>query len=332
MILDEKILISGVTGAVGKELATFLAANNEVWGISRFANRTRSDWGAVWDSREDASRAELESAGIITRSVDLAVGDFSSLPSDFTYVLHLAWMRSDLAHLEDALRTNVEGPGLLLAHCRKAKAALVMSGMGIYTGNPDPWHPYTETDPIGRGATAYAPTSPACKLGVESVARYCARAFELPVVITRLNTFMGTAVSFPGLHIRAVLDGTTMTAPHDPNPHSPIHVDDMKDHLEALLDAASTPAFVTNWCGDEIVTAQQWVEQASALSRRDATITVNEPPPGSPTGTVADPTRRLSVTGPCRTVFNESFERLYRDIVAATSLTDGTAGRQSAGG
>ena len=51
-------------------------------------------------------------------------------------------MRADLAHLQDAIRTNVEGPGLLLQHCRKAKAALVMLGMGVYSGNDDPWHAY----------------------------------------------------------------------------------------------------------------------------------------------------------------------------------------------
>ena len=30
-------------------------------------------------------------------------------------------------------------------------------------------HKYTETDPIGRGATAYAETSPASKLGLDAV-------------------------------------------------------------------------------------------------------------------------------------------------------------------
>ena len=42
----------------------------------------------------------------------------ANLPDDFTYVLHLAWLRADLVHLEDAFRANVEGAGLVLQHCR----------------------------------------------------------------------------------------------------------------------------------------------------------------------------------------------------------------------
>jgi nucleoside-diphosphate-sugar epimerase len=304
VISDEKVLVTGVTGSVGRELALHLAQDNEVWGVARFA--------------DPAARTELEDAGITTRPVDLGVGDFSELPSDFTYVLHLAWLRADLAHLEDALRTNVEGAGLLLQHCREAKAALVMSGMGVYTGNADPWHAYTETDPIGRGATAYAPTSPASKLGVEAVARFCARAFELPVVLARLNTFMGTTATFPAMHIAAVHEGRRMVAPHDPNPHTPIHVDDLKAQLPALLDAAATPALVVNWCGDETVTAQQWVAEASRLSGKEGELVVQVPDPGSPTGTVADPTRRQAITGPCTTDFWASFRSLHATITGGT--------------
>jgi nucleoside-diphosphate-sugar epimerase len=325
MISGEKILITGVTGIVAQPLATFLAENNEVWGLARFgADRKKEEFSAVASEsvRALSTRESLEAAGITTRAIDLGSGDLYALPDDFTYVLHLAWMRADLAHLQDAIRTNVEGPGLLLQHCRRAKAALVMSGMGIYTASDDPWHAYNEDDPMGRGATAYAPTSPASKLGVESVARFCARAFDLPVVITRLNTFMGTPASFPGMHITAVLEGQTMVAPCDPNPHSPIHMDDMKDQLEALLDAASTPAFITNWCGDDVVTAQQWMSDAAAWSGKEASLTV-QTVPGSPAGTLADPTRRQSITGPCKTSFPEAYRQLYDTMTS--SKTAGSA-------
>jgi nucleoside-diphosphate-sugar epimerase len=327
VISGEKILISGVSGTVAQPLATYLARENEVWGISRFAGdadhqKEAYDPLTAPTLRALSTRETLETAGITTRAVDLGAGEFDDLPDDFTYVLHLAWMRADLAHLQDAIRTNVEGAGLLLQHCRNAKAALVMSGMGIYSASDDPWHAYTETDPIGRGATAYAPTSPASKLGVEAVARFCARAFDLPVVITRLNTFMGVPASFPGMHIRAVLEGQTMVAPFDPNPHSPIHFEDMRDQLEPLLDAASTTALITNWCGDDDVTAQEWVAQAAALSGKEGSIRVQEAP-GSPAGTRADPTRRRSITGPCRTNFADSFRRLYEEMTAPTTEGDG---------
>jgi nucleoside-diphosphate-sugar epimerase len=296
MIAGEKILVTGVSGMVARPLALRLAADNEVWGIARFA--------------DPVARRQLEDAGITTRAVDLGAGMPEDVPDDFTYVLHLAWTRADLSQLEASLRTNVEGAGLVLKHCRKAKAALVMSGMGVYSPSTDPWHAYSETDPIGRAATAYAPTSPASKLGLEAVARFCARAFDLPTVITRLNTFMGSPESFPGMHITAVLEGRSITAPFDPNPHNPIHMDDMAWQVEALLDAASTTACITNWCGDDVTTAQQWVDMASEWSGRKGVLEVREVP-CSPPGALADPTKRRAITGPCRTTFADAYRTLY---------------------
>ena len=334
MISDEKILITGVSGIVAQPLARRLAADNEVWGVARFAEPDQRDVEQYSQPtggeprRGLTTRESLQAAGVTTRAIDLGSGEFGDLPDDFTYVLHLAWMRADLAHLEAALRTNVEGPGLLLQHCRKAKAALVMSGMGIYSPSDDPWHAYTESDPIGRGATAYAPTSPASKLGVEAVARYCARAFDLPIVITRLNTFFGGASSFPGMHVAAVLEGTPMSAPADPNPHTPIHADDMFDQLEPLLDAAANPALITNWCGDDDITAQQWTAMAAEWSGKRGEIVARHVP-GSPAGTRADPTRRRSITGPCKVELSTAYRQLYESMTASpikpSPIEEGTA-------
>jgi nucleoside-diphosphate-sugar epimerase len=319
VISGERILITGVTGTIGSALALHLAAENEVWGVARFADastKAKEQFHAVATpapTNEASPLEQLDEAGVTLRAVDLAAGDFSALPDNFTYVVHLAWMRADLTQLEDALRANVEGAGLVLQHCRRAKAALVMSGMGIYSANDDPWWRYSESDPIGRGATAYAPTSPACKLGLESVARFCARAFDLPVVITRLNTLTGLPASFPAMHIDAVMHGRTLVAPSDPTPHSPIHIDDMKWMLEPLLDAASTTPSITNWCGDDLTTVQDWVRDASAWSGHPGLLEVH-PVAGSPAGAAADPSRRRSITGPCRTSFTETFGALFTEL------------------
>jgi nucleoside-diphosphate-sugar epimerase len=305
MLNGQRILVTGVTGVGPFPIARKLAKDNEVWGVARF--------------NDPAKRAEVEAAGIRAVAVDLAAGDLSALPGHFDYVLHFAWWRGPLAQLHEAIRINVEGAGFVLQHCRTAKAALVVSGMGVYSGKDDPWHLYSEDDPMGRGATAYAETSPTCKVGLEAVARYCARAFNLPVTIARLNTVFGLPDAYHGGMIRRALDGEGMTAPCDPNPHSPIHNDDMADQIEALLDAAATPALITNWCGDELITTQDAARQIEALTGRPLPVTVRSFP-GAPTGTAADPTRRRSITGPCKVPFAPALEQLARQMMTGRGL------------
>ena len=38
MISGERILVTGVTGTIGSALALHLAAENDVWGVARFAD------------------------------------------------------------------------------------------------------------------------------------------------------------------------------------------------------------------------------------------------------------------------------------------------------
>lgn len=301
MLSGEKILITGVSGVGPFPIARMLAQNNEVWGVARFG--------------DPATRRYVEGAGITTRSIDLASGDMGDLPRDFTHLLHFAWWRAPLAHLNEAIRMNVEGAGFVLEHCRSAKSALIISGMGVYGANTDPWHAYSETDPIGRGATAYAETSPVCKVGLEAVARFCARSFNLKVTIARLNTVFGLDGTYHAHMIRSAMAGTGFSVPCDPNPHSPIHTQDMQDQLEALLGEAGTPALITNWCGDEMITTQDAAAQVEAMTGRPLPLTVR-PFPGAPTGTAADPTRRLSITGPCKVKFKPAYQALYDHIVA----------------
>ena len=76
MLSGEKILITGAAGIIGLPLAEWLARDNEVWGLAASAGAT--------------ALAEVESAGVIPYRSDLEKADFSELPDDFTYVIHLA--------------------------------------------------------------------------------------------------------------------------------------------------------------------------------------------------------------------------------------------------
>lgn len=304
MISGEKVLVTGVHGAVALPLARALAAANDVWGAARFS--------------DPALRSKIEAIGIKTVAVDLGSGAFDELPDDFTYVLHLAYFRGGNDGFEESFRTNAEGTGLVLQHCRRAKAALVMSSHVVYTPGDDPWHAHREDEPVGGMRAPWAATAPSAKVAEESVARFCARAFDLPVTIARLNTVYGPDPRYlPSMNARSIAKGEPVVVRGDPCAHSPIHVDDMSWQLEPLLEAASVPATIVNWCGDTVVTAHEWCDIAAAVAGNEAEVTVRTVP-GAPCQNVGDPARRAAITGPCRVTFDEGYRRALRDLQART--------------
>lgn len=291
----EKILITGAAGQIGFPLASYLARTNEVWGLGRFSDGSASD--------------RLASAGIRPHRCDLEEGDLSGLPQDFTYVLHLAALMVGTDY-DRALRVNAEGTGLLLEHCRRAKAALVMSTHSVYKPQPDPWHRFVETDALGDANASFTPTYSISKIGQEAVARFCARAFGLPVVIARMNASYGPNGGLPAYHMDTVAQGKPVTTRWDPCLYSPIHEDDINEQAAAILGAASVPATVVNWAGDEAVSVQEWAAFMGVLAGREAEVVVKEEP-GTLRGSVADVTKRRSITGGCRVGWREGLKRTW---------------------
>lgn len=283
MLTDEKILVTGPAGRIAYALTAALARDNEVWGIARFGDAEQ--------------RREVDALGVRTVPVDLYDADFSELPDDFTYVLHIAVA---LEHDYDrALRVNAEGTGMLLAHCRTAKAALVMSTASVYRPVRDPRYAYCETDALGDPLThPSAPAYPVSKIAQEAVARYCSRAFELPVTIARMNAAYGPRGGLPLMHVESLLAGQPVVTRSEACAYTPIHTDDIVAQVQPLLDAAAVPATIVNWGGDEVVTVQEWTTYAAELLGRPASVIVEEIP-GGPGGMVTDNRRRLDLTGPC---------------------------------
>jgi len=279
-----KILVTGAAGQIGFPLATHLAAEHEVWGVARFSSPTDRD--------------RLESAGIRTRRVDLAAGEFNGLPDDFTHVVHLAADQSD--DYDRALRTNAEGTGLLLHHCRNALAALVMSTHSVYKPNDDPDHVFQEDDPLGDSFATHAPSYAISKIAEEGVARTLARILGLPITIARMNASYGANGGLPAYHIDAVLAGRPVTTRSDPYRYSLIHQDDINAQVLPLLGAASVPATIVNWCGDEPASVQDYCAYAAELAGLPAPTVNVARDPNTLRGSVASNQRRLAITGPCR--------------------------------
>ena len=296
MLADEKILVTGPAGQIAFPMASYLAKDNEVWGIARFGT--------------EGSRERVELAGVRTVVCDLVSGDFTGVPDDFTYVVHLAAFQGPGLDYDEAIRVNAEGTGLLLAHCRRAKAVLVMSTHSVYKPDDNYQHVFRETDPLGDVNATHSATYSVSKIAEEAVARYCARALELPTVITRMNAAYGANGGLPVLHMDAIVAGEAVVTRWDPCLYMPIHQDDINAQTESLLAAATVPATIVNWAGDEVVSVQQWCGYVGELAEVQPEVVVTEMP-GTLRGSVADVSKRMGITGPCQVGWKDGMRRAF---------------------
>ena len=290
MIEGKRVLITGPAGQVARPITRALAAANDVIGIARF--------------RDPDSRAELEALGVTCIPVDLASGEFGDVPDDVDYVLNLAVVKSNRWEVD--LRGNAEAVGLLMAHCRSAAAFLHCSSTGVY--QPAGAHLLAETDPLGDNHRVILPTYSISKIAAEAVVRTEARQLGLPTTIARLNVPYGDNGGWPLFHLEMVLAGHPVPVhPDRPNLFNPIHEDDILASLPALLLAASVPATIVNWGGDQQVSVEDWVTEMAALVGREATFDVTEATIGSVT---TDNQRRLELVGRTTVDWHDGMRRM----------------------
>jgi UDP-glucuronate 4-epimerase len=254
-----KILITGPTGQVAAPIARALAADNEVWGIARFT--------------DTAAREGLEQAGIRCHPVNLAAGDFSGVPTDFDYVLNLAVAKS--GRWDKDLAANAESVGLLMAHCREARAFLHASSAAVY--DPPDDEPRTERAALGDNHKSLFPTYSISKIAGEVVARSMARVLGLPTIVARLNVPYGDNGGWPFYQMEMMLAGVPIPVPPGgPARYNPIHEDDVIATLPKLLEAASVPATTVNWCGEQTVSLQEWCTYIGSLIGREPVFELSE--------------------------------------------------------
>ncbi|MAA86768.1 MAG: epimerase [Haliea sp.] len=297
MLKDQKILLTGAAGQIAFPLGQFLAANNEVWAVARFS--------------EPGSRERCEQAGMITRTVDLATGDFGDLPQNFDYVLHFAVFQLAGLNYDYALQVNAEGTALLMEHCRSAKACLVMSTCAVYALHPDPRHAFRESDPLGDSQQPYSPTYAISKIAQEAVARSCARLYNLPTTIARMNVSYSANGGLPAYHLDAIMQNEDIVLPTGGEAwYTCIHQDDINRQVESLLAVASVPATVVNWSGDEAVDVRTWCEYFGELAGRE--VRFREDDSQSIPSRVSDNQRRIELIGPCSIGWREGFAAMAR--------------------
>ncbi|WP_406211088.1 NAD(P)-dependent oxidoreductase [Kitasatospora sp. NBC_01560] len=296
-----KILITGGTGQVARPVAEALAERNEVWCIGRF--------GTPGVERELAAR------GITTRQWDMADGaDLAGagLPTDFTHVLHSAVHRGEDGDFNAAAEINAVAAGRLMTHCRTAEAFLHVSTGALYKRQTLE-HAYTEDDPVD-GSAEWLPAYPAGKLAAEGAVRAFARVLGLPTTIARLNIAYGPGSygGVPMLYFREMLAGRPIAVPLEgQNWFSPLHTDDLVAQVPPLWAAASVPATVVNWGGDQSVGITDCIRHLEELTG----VTAHLVPSEVTRETYRfDPALRRRLTGPCTVDWRDGIERTLREL------------------
>jgi len=287
---DAKILVTGATGQVALPVAVALAADNDVVALARFTDA--------------AKRARLEAAGVSCVSVDLARGSLDGVPKDVDFVCNFAVVKSNKWDLDIA--GNAEAAGLLLAHCRSARAFLHCSSTGVYEAHDG--GPQRETDPLGDNHRVMMPTYSISKIAAEAVVRATCRIFDVPAIIARLNVPYGDEGGWPAFHLALVRAGRAVPVhPNAPSNFNPIHEDDIIATLPALLEHATVPATIVNWGGDETVSIEEWTAYLAELTGTHARFESTVDTIG---GIPTDNSKRLALAGPTHVHWKDGMRRM----------------------
>jgi UDP-glucuronate 4-epimerase len=287
-------LVTGATGQVGFPVARALAAEHDVVAVARF--------------RDADARAQLAAAGVTCVEADLVRGSLDAVPRDVDYVCNFAVVKSNRWDVDIA--GNAEAAGLLMDHCRSARGFLHCSSTGVYEALDG--EPQRETDPLGDNHRVMMPTYSISKIAAEAVVRTTCRMLDVPTTIARLNVPYGDNGGWPAFHLQLIMAGQPVPVhPHQPSRFNPIHEDDIVAMIPALLDAATVPATIVNWGGDEETSIEEWSEYMADLLGIEARFDVT---PNTIGGIPTDNTRRREIAGPTTVGWKDGMRRMVEAI------------------
>ena len=148
------------------------------------------------------------------------------MPTDVDHVLNFAVAKT--GDFDKDLAANVEAVGMLMHHCRDAKAFLHCSSTAVY--EPNGHHDFAEGDPLGDNhrRSASCRRTRITKIAAEAMARYGARQWDLPTTIARLIGAVRRQRRVARLPLRDDA-GRPARAVHEdaPSEYNPIHEDDI---------------------------------------------------------------------------------------------------------
>jgi len=179
--------------------------------------------------------------------------------------LNFAVVRDVGNDFDTELTSNAEAVGLLMQHCRAARAFLHVSSCAVY--HPAGHEVLTEKSPLGDNHRTMFATYSVGKNAQEAVVRFCARAFQIPTIICRLNVPYGNNGGWPYYHMLMMEHGVPIPVNTDaPSTYTLIHEDDIIGSIPPLLAAANVPAEIVNWSGQDHVSIEEWCGYIAELT------------------------------------------------------------------
>jgi nucleoside-diphosphate-sugar epimerase len=295
----QKVLFVGGQGPVSAPALRLLAPDNDVFVMARFS--------------KPEARETLEAIGVTCIRHDI-FEPFDDLPDDFEYVFYTALPleRDASGRLDVPARGTwprsfdayADATGRLMAHCRPTKGFLFASTISVYDP-PGGDTPVPETHPFGiHLESAYAFT----KVANEAVISYLSRSLDIPTTIIRVGSASGVDGGPTRDRLDRVVQGKPIRLhPDKPNYTRPIFEPDCARLGVAALEAGRVPPLVVNWCGDEVVTVEDYCTYMGELIGKEP---IFEYTPKAWCSLVPDTTLRLEVLGPCEVTWREGCRML----------------------
>lgn len=306
---SQKILLTGATGQLAYAIGVDLAKTNTVHALARFS--------------APGSRDRLEAAGLECIPFDYVHDDLGRLDDDYDYVLHLATTQDPGDDdFERAIEVNAVATGRLMARFPNAKAFFFSSTCSVY--QPNGHTPLAETDPLGDAMRGHCPIYSISKVAAEAVVKFVSQQLGIPAVIARMNVGYGPNGGLPVMHMEAIRNGDPIYLHSDkPNLFSPVHEEDYCRQLVAMLEHASTPPLLLNWCGSQLVSAEEWCEYMGELLGKPVEFVYSDDFfPCTP----CDTTRLHEVIGETRVDWRDGMKRLVTEGAADPRQGPGQAG------
>ena len=250
-MVEGKVLITGITGMIGRELAQFLLQQDcEVHGVARYSRPGSEDEIASW--------------GVTTWQKDLARDPFDDMP-EFDYVFHEAafWDKSKrgVENKRAVMDTNTLAAGRVMARWRRAKGILLASTGGIHHESDTPINEDTDVQPNPDRQNYHL-----AKFAMEQVGVFCSVQFGVPTVILRYF--------WPVRHedvarraVEAVLAGEPMRGvdPEEPYQWTPVDLADLIYYTARSVEAAAAPPTILICGGPEAITRKDLCDIAGEV-------------------------------------------------------------------